>query len=360
MNLSNISNLRLINQQIAESKFKTAKDVVGWMGAMQAQDYAMSKWAIGIRLPNSTDTIIESAIDNGEIIRTHLLRPTWHFVSSDDIYWMLDLTAPQIKTITKSRNKDLGLTETVFKQSNSIIEKVLRDGNHLTREELVAEFVKAGIPVDNNRASHLLLRAEIEGLLCSGKTKANKQTYALLPERVVKTRNLTRDEALAELARKYFISHCPATLQDFVWWSGLSVSKAKQAMETIKSGFISETINDKTYWFTNSFSISGSDKDKIHLLPAYDEFIISYRDRTPSLPFEFHKKAVSNNGLFWPTIVINGQVTGIWKRTIKKDKVLLETNFFDPQNNAAKNGILKAFSPFGMFINKEIEIIQSL
>lgn len=354
MNLIEISNHRLRNQQIVESKFKTAQDIVDWMGAMQAQDFNMSKWAIGARLPDSTEKLIESAIDKGEIIRTHILRPTWHFVSSDDIYWMLELSAPHIKACMKSRDKELGLTDTIFKKSNVLIEKALRDGHHLSREELLTEFIKSGIPVDNNRTSHLLMRAETEGIICSGKTKANKQTYALLSERAPKAKTLKRDEALAELAKKYFTSHCPATLQDFVWWSGLSVSDSKQALEMIKSNFISETIGNQTYWVTNSFSNSRIDRDLVCCLPAYDEFIISYKDRTASLSFEKHHKAVFNNGIFRPIIVLNGQVIGIWRRMIKKDKVLLDTEFFYVPDKTVKDRLINAFNLFGHYINKKI------
>ena len=354
MNLIEISNHRLRNQQVVESQFKTAQDIVGWMGAMQAQDFNMSKWAIGARLPDSTEKLIESAIAKGEIIRTHILRPTWHFVSSEDIYWMLELSAPHIKACMKARDKELGLTDVIFKKSNAVIEKALRDGQHLSREELLTEFIKADIPVDNNRTSHLLMRAETEGIICSGQTKASKQTYALLSERVPIMKPLKRDEALAKLAIKYFTSHCPATLQDFVWWSGLSVSDSKQALEMIKSNFIAETIGNRTYWVTNSFSNSEIDKEVVYCLPAYDEFIISYKDRTASLPFEKHHKAVSNNGIFRPIIVLNGQVIGTWRRMIKKDKVLLDTEFFYIPDKAIKDRLINAFTLFGHYINKGI------
>ena len=153
---------RLASQQIAATNFKTPKDIVSWMGAMQAQDYYMAKWAIGIRLPGSTDEQIQTSLDKGEIIRTHLLRPTWHFVSPQDIYWMLELTAPQIKASAKSREKQLGLTEKIFTKSNNLIQKALSDGQHLTREDIMGELAKAKIATDNNRSSHLLMRAELE------------------------------------------------------------------------------------------------------------------------------------------------------------------------------------------------------
>lgn len=356
MSLTDIAHMRLISQQIAETKFKTIKELVGWMGAMQAQDYAMVKWAIGVRLPNPTDQAVETAINNGEIIRTHLLRPTWHLVSAADIYWLLELTAPQIKASLKSRHKELGLSETIIMKSNSVIEKALSGGKHLTREALRAELGKVEIATDDNRLSHLLLRAELDGLVCSGVIKAGKQTYTLLAERVPKTKPLTKEEALANLAKKYFTSHGPATLQDFVWWSGLPVSEARHALEMVKLDFVSETIASQTYWLTNFFSFSMTDKELVYLLPAFDEFIISYKDRSASLPFENHTKTVSNNGIFRPVIVVNGQVTGIWKRTIRKDKVIVETEMFKQPGKTTMDLIEQAAIQFGHFLEKKPEI----
>lgn len=350
MNLVDIANIRLFSHQIAETKFGTAKDVVDWMGAMQAQDYAMAKWAIGVRLPNSTDQVVEAAINNGEIIRTHLLRPTWHFVTAGDIYWMLELTAPQIKASIKSRQKQLELSETILAKSNAVIEKALRGGKSLIREEIIAELEKAKIATNENRASHLLLCAELEGTICSAAIKGGKQTYALLEERVPQKKHLTKEEALASLAKKYFTSRCPATLQDFVWWSGLSVNDAKHALETVKSDFIPETINSQTYWLANSFSLPETDKTSVYLLPAFDEFMISYKNRSAALPFGSQSKAVSNNGIFRPMIVVNGQVTGIWKRTLKKDKVIVETECFQKLDKTTKGLIGKASMQYKHFV----------
>jgi hypothetical protein len=356
MIFSDIAGLRLINQQIAGTGFGTVKEIVTWMGAMQAQDYAMVKWAIGVRLPDSTEQVIETAIDNREIIRTHLLRPTWHFVSADDIYWMLALTAPRIKASMKSRHQELGLSETVVTQSNDLIEKALGEAKSLTREELIVLLKNAGIATDANRMSHLLARAELDGIVCSGPIKSGKQTYALLEERVPKTKSLMKDEALATLAKKYFASRGPATLQDFVWWSGLSVSDAKHAVELVKSDFISETIASQTYWFTGFNSMPGVDKDAVYLLPAFDEFIISYKDRSASLPFENHKKTVSDNGIFRPVIVVNGQVMGIWKRALKRDRVIVETELFTQPDKIIVSLIEKSLAQYGHFLEKETEI----
>ncbi len=357
MTLTDIANIRLFNQQITQSKFTSAKEIVGWMGAMQAQDYAMSKWALGVRLPNSTDQIIENAIDNAEIIRTHVLRPTWHLVSSDAIHGLLELTAPRLKNASKSRLKELELTEEVLKKCYTIIEKALSDGNHLTRDELASLFGKAQIATNDNRLSHIMFLAEMEGIVCNGFTKESKQTYALLFERVVKTENFIKDEVLAKLARNYFSSHCPATLQDFTWWSGLSMTEARHALEMVKSEFISEVISSETYWLTNSFPTFKNEAPKVHLLPAFDEFLISYKDRTASLLMENHKRTVSNNGIFYPIIVINGQVSGLWKRIIKKHSVVVEVKLFEPVSPMLDQMIKEKIDTFGLFLNKEIKII---
>jgi hypothetical protein len=359
MNLAEIANIRLTNQQIEQPKCKTAKEVVDWMGALQAQDYGMAKWAIGLRLPNATDQMIETAIANGEIIRTHLLRPTWHFISADDNHWMLALRAAPLKAAMRPRLNQLGLSETVIANSNKIMESVLQGGKHLTRDELLPELIKARIPIDENRASHLLMRAELDGLLCSGATKGKKLTYALLEERVPKTSLLAREEALAKLANTYFRSHGPATLADFTWWSGMSTKDASHALEMIKLNLQSETIEGQPYWFTQAQTYSPDDKTVVHCLPAFDEFIISYQDRQAALPFENFSKAVSNNGIFRPIVVINGQVTGIWKRTIKKDKIVVETKLFQLPDKSAMHLIENAARLYGNFIGMETEISVS-
>jgi hypothetical protein len=355
MNISEISKIRLVRQQIAGTKFRTAKDIVGWMGAMQAQDYSMAKWAIGVRLPGETEKNVEAALDNGEIIRTHLLRPTWHFVSADDIYWILELTAPHIKNSLKFRSKSLELNDDVYKKSNKVIEKALRGENHLTRKELLKILQKAKINTDGQRGPHIILRAELDGILCNGKKRLKKQTYALLEERVPESNTFSRDEALSKLALKYFTSHSPATIKDFVWWSGLPVNDAKHALEMIKKDFFSEKIGTQTYWLSNSFSIPKNYKDSIYLLPAYDEFLISYKDRSAAIPVENNKKAISNNGIFRATIVRNGKVIGIWKRLTRKNKVKIKTEFFQPPMQVIPHLLKKPLKALETFLENHLE-----
>ena len=348
MKLSDIARIRLLQQKITGKKHSTAKDTVQWMGVMQAQDYAMAKWAVGIRTDGATIGTVQSALDKGEILRTHVLRPTWHFVSSDDIYWMLELTAPHIRSLLKAGQREFEHTAKILDKCQTIFEKKLKGHCHSTRDELKHELTKAKIRVDNNRSSLIFLWAESEGILCSGADKNGKQTYALLPERAPRPGAVKREDALAQLARRYFTSHCPATLQDFTWWSGLSVGDARNALEMIKPDLVSETIGSHIYWLPDSLAIPKKE-NSTHLLPAFDEYLISYKDRSAALSLDDHKKSVSNNGIFWPVVVIDGQVTGRWRRSVKTGKVVIEKEYFRRHSKAELNGIEKAANTFSEF-----------
>jgi hypothetical protein len=354
MTLNEISNIRLMSQRIALPEFKTAKEIVSWMGAIQAQDYSMAKWAIGVRVSDSTDEKVESAIDKGEILRAHVLRPTWHFISADDIYWMLDLSGIKIKSSFKTRDKELELTESVISKSQSIIEKILSNVSGLTREEISEELTRAKIKTDANRLSHILVHAELVGLVCSGPVKEKKLTYSLLQDRVPARKDISKDEALARLAGKYFRSRCPATLEDFVWWSNLSVIDARKAVESIRTDFFPETIGPSKYWLPNTFPDKVEKKTSVYLLPAYDEFLIAYKDRNSSLSPLNNKRTVSVNGIFYPLIVVNGQVAGLWKRITQKSKVIVSANFFHPPDKVINSLTTKKFNVFGHFTGKEI------
>jgi hypothetical protein len=358
MHQFDIAHIRLDSQQLARTKFTTPNEIVSWMGAVQAQDFPMAKWAVGVRLPGSTDQVLEAAIAAGEIIRTHLLRPTWHFAAAEDIYWLLDLSAAQIKAAQSSRDRNLELTETVYTKSNNIIEKALRPGRHLIREELIAELNNSGIATDQNRAAHLFARAELEKIICSGATRHGKTTYALLSDRVRKNKQFSRDEALAELARRYFTSRCPASLQDFTWWSGLPARDANHGLELVKSEFTPETIDGRIHWLSPDITISRQNIPSAYLLPTYDEFILSYADRSASISAELeqHMKKISDRGVFRPIIVVNGQVVGIWKRTVQKGILLVEIQPFTTTDQATMDLIAQAVSQYGHFSSKKIEL----
>ena len=219
-----LASQRLANQGLVSPSFTTPVDVVSWLGAVQAQDYYGAKWAVGQRMREATDDAIEAAFTEGAILRTHVLRPTWHFVAPADIRWMLRLTAPRVNTTIGSYYRKLGLDDTVFRRTNKALTRALRGGRQLTRDALRQAVDRAGVVADGVRFGFILLRAELDGVICSGPREGKQFTYALLDERVPEARALTRDEALAELTRRYFTSRGPATVRDFVWWSGLTAS----------------------------------------------------------------------------------------------------------------------------------------
>jgi hypothetical protein len=356
MKIADIAHIRLSNQQLTLPHFKTPKQLIGYMGAIQAQDADMCKWAIGTRLPSSTIKTVNDALDKGDIIRTHVLRPTWHLISREDIYWMIDLTAPQVMAAMRSNDKKLELTEAIFTQSNKLIEKALTGNKHLTREELMAGFKDAGIVTNQNRASHLLMRAECEGIICSGIKNGKHQTYTLLQELMPKPVTLNKDEALGRLAKTYFTSRSPASLKDFVWWSGLSITEARHALEMVKHDFVSETIGDQTYWLNNDAVIPATPKPSIYLLPAFDEYLIAYADRNAVIALKHQSHAFSNNGIFWPVIAVNGQAAGIWKRTVNKDTVAIEATFFKQPAKQLQSKINKAAKVYANFWDKKLNL----
>jgi hypothetical protein len=327
------------------------------MGAIQAQDFESAKWAIGVRLTRSTTPDVQDAIDRGEIIRTHLLRPTWHLVAAEDVRWMLELTAPHISASLNAAHKRFALTARAVSRSNALIEKALTGGRYLTREELLAAFRKARIPTGGNRLHHLLLRAELDGLICSGPVKDGKPTYALLDERVRGGKHLTRDGALEELAGKYFTSRSPATLEDFMWWSGLPAASARRALEMIEPKFVSAIVDSRRYWIAGGPAQYLPDKDSVHVLPAFDEFIISYRERSAALPDRRYANVVSSNGVFRPVIVMGGQVVGLWRRRMANNVLMIETSLFSKPAGSTRRSIERAFARYAHFAGTRVHLV---
>ncbi len=283
MKATHIAALRLVNQHLAGTRLETPRDLVQWMGAVQAQDYPMSKWALGVRLPGVTDEAVQSALDRGEILRTHILRPTWHLVAAGDIGWMLTLTAPHIRSSFAARLRELELTEKTIADSQRVVENALAGGRHLTRPELVGELRQANLPADASRVPYLIFRAELDGVVCSGRARGKAQTYALLAERVPPPEALPREEALVRLARRYFASHGPATAADFAWWSGLPAADVRKGVAGLGPDFVSRMAEAQTYWLPGASAEPGAVGETVFLLPAFDEFLISYKDRRASL-----------------------------------------------------------------------------
>lgn len=358
MEMSEIGIQRLNSQHVGCRRIESVSDLVKWMGAMQAQDLNSAKWAIGVRLPGVNVKLIDEAINNGEIIRTHALRPTWHLISADDYHNIMNLTAPGIHISIKSRQKQLELDEKFFNKSDTALEQVLEGGNHMTREELVKELSKTISNIDSSRMNHILLKAELDRLIVSGRIKNGIHSYALAHERFKSKSDMyQKDEALTLLATKYFASHGPATLLDFNWWSGLSITDCRKALEMVKHDLQSMKVDSQLYWF-KEFDQEGNGHlnesvnigQRLFLLPAYDEFIISYKDRSAVMSAADHQRAVSSNGIFRPTIVLDGNVVGLWNKKSIKNAIEILPELSIKEDNTIKDLINKAAGDYVKYL----------
>ena len=357
MKTFDITGLRLHNQRLSTTTFTNPADAVGWLGAVQSQDYAGAKWALGQRVRNATDAAIEQAFNEGVILRTHVMRPTWHFVRPEDIRWMLALTAPRINALCATYYRKLELDTATFKRSNALLTKNLQGGKQLTRAELTSLLQKKSIATaDLLRFTYLIVRAELDGIVCSGARRGKQFTYALLDERAPQARNLDRDAALAELATRYFFSHGPATLKDFVWWSGMTMADANKGLDLISSQLISKVENGQTYWFADS-TPTRVPSPTVHLLPDYDEYTVGYTDRSAIFDGSHTSKLDSRGSeLAQYIIVLDGHIAGTWKRTLKKSEVFIELARFRDLTKAEGKAIADAAERYGKFLGLSVEL----
>lgn len=343
-----IASQRLYTQHIAAQIFSTPAEIIKYMGAMQAQDYACAKWAVGMRLQKSNDAAIDKAMADGSIIRTHVLRPTWHFVVPADLRWMLGLTAHRIIAFSASRDRQLKLDANIFTRSNNALGKALAGGKQLNRAEMMDVLQHAGIDTDEERFIHLLMRAELDQVICSGARQGKQFTYALFDDRVPKDNQPTKEEALGELVKRYFTSRGPATLHDFAWWGGLTLADAKNGLESVKSGFTSTVVNGHSYWMAKDGPEITAKVPVAHLLPAFDEFAVAYSDRTAAVNPKYLVQA--RHVIFNPSIVVNSQVAGTWKRVINKNSIEIILNPFGKLNKAQTKAIEMAQKRYQKFM----------
>jgi len=315
----NLVSQRLQNQRLSAPEFRKPVDVVRWFGGVQSQDFEAAKWALALRMQCATNAAIEEAFNRGAILRTHVMRPTWHFVARDDIRWLLELTAPAVNVRCGSGYRMFELDDAVFKRSRKVFERALRGGKHLSRSELRGKLNESGVAAnDTVRMGHILIRAELDRVVCSGPRIGRQLTYALFDERVPATKAMDRDEALAKLTRLYFRSHGPAMLQDFVWWSGLTTADAKRGLEVGGRSLEKMTVGEKVYWSMRSNEALERSSCLAHLLPVYDEYFVAYKDRESVFGSQDELSTWDTLG---PAIVINGVAAGTWKRTNDKKSV---------------------------------------
>lgn len=343
--------IRTLSQQLAHQLFAKPHDVVSWFGAIQAQDYSMSKWAVGARLANASISDIENALLKGEILRTHIMRPTWHFVAAEDIRWMLALCKEKLKVQYTTYDKYLGINDKIYHKTNNLIAKMLEGNNHLTRQEIAAELVKAGVIADNSHVTNFMYHAELEGIACSGIDKGNKPTYALIDERVAPTKKLKEDESLALLATKYFRSHSPASLHDFIWWSGLSAAKGKMAINLIATDLYVEKFAETVLYVHKLCNIDTKLANYACLLPSFDEYLISYKNRSAVIDEKYQPKAFTKNGIFRPILMYNGKIIGTWRKQTKKESIKIEISMFEPAMKINKEVLQSAEYQYLSFYN---------
>jgi hypothetical protein len=357
MIMQNIAVHRLHSQQLEHTKLEKPGEVLSWLGAVQAQDYAGAKWSIGLRLPDSTDAGIEQAIADNTFFRTWVMRGTLHFVAAADIRWLLALVAPRVIARNTRRYSELELDERTLARSSAVLADALQGGKQLNRSELLAVLEQNSISTQGQRAAYMLQRASLDGLICQGVMRRNNPTYMSLEESLPETRAMEHDEAVAELARRYFTSRSPATLQDFVWWSGLSTADARAGLEEIKPQLIRETIEGRIYWLSRHMPEDSS--STVYLLPGFDEYLLSYRDRSASLDAVYAKTLNAGGGVLSPTIVAEGRVVGTWKRRFKKDTVVITVSLFASLSEAQNRALSAAVERYSRFVGMSATVVTS-
>jgi hypothetical protein len=332
MKEQSIPYIRLFNLHISSGKLDKPEQVVKQLGALQAQDYHQALWAIGLRVQSATAADIEQTIKDRKIILTWPMRGTIHFVSPEDVRWMLKLSASRKLAQDKRRLEQLELNHGIIERCKQLFYDVLHGNKQVSRHILMQLLEEAGISTKNQRGYHLLWYIAQTGFICQGPREGKQQTFVLLDEWVPVAKELSMNEAFALLAERYFTGHGPATVHDFAWWAGIKLSDARQGLEAVRSRLVLEKTNGQEYWGVEHSQAESIDKGPtVYLLPGFDEYLLGYKDRSAVLRAEYTQKIIpGNNGVFMPTIIIDGQIAGTWKRTIKNKGIDIEFNLFEP------------------------------
>lgn len=323
--------IRLLNQQLVAPQFSKPEEVVAHFGAMQAQEYRMMRWAVAMRTKRPSKNAFKKAFDEGKIVRLHLLRGTWQLVSADDYWWMLDLCAPKAKQVINgwmSANK-ISLHEEEIRDIRKILVDTTERLGSATKDDFTEALAAKGIVLDSHRISYHIRYAELDGTLCSGELLPMKATYALAHKKIKPAEKKERDEMLMLLAKKYFQSHQPATLEDFVWWSGLGINDCKKGIELLSDSIILERYKGREFYLLDGCRTRGFRKGNHRLIPPYDEYLIGYKSRDIVLKPEHKHHAHNNSGIFQPVIACDGIICGNWT-PFKKNP---ETTFFTSEHN---------------------------
>jgi hypothetical protein len=347
MHPTELARRRLYAQRIYQANFTSAEETVAWMGAMQAQDYQGALWSIGLRTPSLTRKDVEQAIIDRTIVRTWPMRGTLHFLAATDARWIVALLAPRALAAAAGRRKQLEIDDAVIAKSRQILTSALSGGKCLTRAAVCALLDKGGVATTGQRGIHILHYFAELGLLCFGPHEGKQPTFVLMDEWLPATPTKEKEEALCELAKRYFKSHGPASLRDFIGWAHLTVVDARLGLELAKPELIHTETEGVSYWFDGSNLPAPA---RTYLLPGFDEYMLGYKNRLAALPSQFANRIVpGNNGMFISTLVIDGQVAGTWKRTTRKTSQLLTLLPFKSLTNADSKSIEPAIKRYKMF-----------
>ncbi|HVI69201.1 MAG TPA: winged helix DNA-binding domain-containing protein [Magnetospirillaceae bacterium] len=325
--LKDVTVHRLTNERLIGAPFASPEEVIESLVAVQAQDYSGAKWGIAQRVKSGpTDADLDKLFDDGVFLRTHVMRPTWHFVLAEDIVWLQMLTSPRVYAFNAYYLRKLGIDEKTAATGKEVMAKELAGGKHLTRPELTKKIAEAGVEAAGLRTAYIIMCAELDALVCSGVRRGKAQTYALVSERAPKARKLEREEALAELTTRYFTGHGPAQPQDFAWWSGLAMKDVTAGLDFAKSKLASQEIDGKTHWFAQT-PPTILKPPVVRLLPNYDEFLIAYKDHSASFdPSVLKGISIGTRDLVLANhiVIVDGKVVGGWRRELKGKKVIIE------------------------------------
>jgi hypothetical protein len=327
------------------------------MGAMQAQDYTGAKWSIGLRLSEGTEAKVDEALANRSIIRTWPMRGTLHLVAAPDVRWLLALVSVRSIAHSAGRHRQLELDEATFTRTKHLFGKALEGGKQLSRAELYAVLEKRGISTAGQRGIHMLWRAAQDGLICFGAVRGKEQTFVLLDEWVPDAKSMDRERGLAEIAKRYFTSHGPATVQDFARWLGVTLGDARSGLEMVKSQLVLETIDGQTYWMSPDRSMPRHISTAVHLLPGFDEFVLGYKDRSAVLDPKYASRICpGGNGVFYPTIVLDGRIIGIWKRSVNNGRVAVTAQPFTSLSEPETKGFARAARRYEKYLALHVDL----
>jgi hypothetical protein len=333
--MTDVRQRRLRTQCLTAPVAATPAEIVGRFGAMQSQELAGAKWSVGQRAAGVDDATVQAALDEGTILRTHVLRPTWHFVLPADIVWLQRLTAPRVHAFSAYYYRQTGVDDALVARTNALIGAALAGGNHLTRTELRAVLAAGGVEADGVRLAYVIMRAELDALICNGVMRGKQQTYALVSERAPGAVELAPDAALAELTRRYFASHGPATVKDLVWWSSLTVAEARRGLGLVGSELVSEELDGQTYFCAPRLSARAATGPQVLLLQAYDEYLVAYAE----------KELV-------PAVVLDGRVVGTWKRVMTSKALDVEVSLRVPLDGVQHAALVAAADRYGRYLGR--------